>query len=91
MRQQFIVVKVKYKDTELTIRRWFQPNREEFLIDDNFARLNNFKTKQDFINAMLKDVQDIDYQEGDNLWIEFDEKAQKITSVSVSKPKNNAQ
>lgn len=86
MTQQFIVVKVKCKGTELTIRRWLQSNREEILIDDNFARLNNFKTKQDFIKVMLKDA-NIDYQEGDNIWIEFDEQAQKITSVSVSKLK----
>lgn len=78
-------MKVKCKGADLTIRRWFHPNKEEILVDDNFARLNNFKTKQDFIKSMLKDAQEINYQEGDNLWIEFDEQAQKITSVSVSK------
>lgn len=90
MTKQFIVVKTKYKDTELTIRRWFEPNREEFLIDNNFARLNNFKTKQDFIKVMLKDVQGIDYQADNDVWVEFDEHAYKVISISVSKIKDRS-
>lgn len=90
MTKQFIVVKTKCKGVELTIRRWFEPNREEFLIDDNFARLNKFKTKQDFIKVMLKDVQGIDYQADNDVWVEFDEHAQKVNRVSVSKIKDRS-
>ena len=85
MRQQFIKVKIKVRGTELTVRRWLDPYREEYLIDDNFARLNGFQSKQEYINAMLDGVDGIDYQEGNELWVEFDEEARKITSVSVSK------
>lgn len=85
MRQQFIKVKIKVRGTELTVRRWLDPYKEEYLIDDNFARLNGFQSKQEYINAMLDGVEGIDYQEGNELWVEFDEKARKITSVSVSK------
>ena len=85
MRQQFIKVKIKVRGTELTVRRWLDPYREEYLIDDNFARLNGFQSKLEYINAMLDGVEDIDYQEGNELWVEFDEEARKITSVSVSR------
>lgn len=85
MRQQFIKVKIKIRGTELTVRRWLDPYKEEYLIDDNFARLNGFQSKQEYIAAMLDGVEGIDYQEGNELWVEFDEEARKITSVSVSR------
>lgn len=85
MRQQFIKVKIKIRGTELTVRRWLDPYKEEYLIDDNFARLNGFQSKQEYIAAMLDGVEGIDYQEGNELWVEFDEEARKIKSVSVSR------
>lgn len=83
MRQQFIKVKIKIRGTELTVRRWLDPYKEEYLIDDNFARLNGFQSKQEYIAAMLDGVEGIDYQEGNELWVEFDEEARKIKSVSA--------
>lgn len=85
MRQQFIKVKVRVRGTELTVRRWLAPYKEEYLIDDNFARLNGLQSKQEYIAAMLDGVEGIDYQEGNELWVEFDEEARKIKSVSVSR------
>lgn len=85
MRQQFIKVKIKIRGTEFTVRRWLDPYKEEYLIDDNFARLNGFQSKQEYIAAMLDGVEGIDYQEGNELWVEFDEEARKIKSVSVSR------
>lgn len=90
MKQEFIVVSMKYKGTDITYRRWFDGGKEEILIDKNFAKLMDFHSEQELIKTMLKDT-NIDYQHGDKLWCVFDEETQQITSVSVSKPKNNAQ
>lgn len=90
MKQKFIVVSMKYKGTDITYRRWFDGGKEEILIDKNFAKLMGFPSEQELIKTMLKDT-NIDYQQGDKLWCVFDEETQQITSVSVSKPKNNAQ
>lgn len=90
MKQKFIVVSMKYKGTDITYRRWFDGGKEEILIDKNFAKLMGFPSEQELIKTMLKDT-NIDYQHGDKLWCVFDEETQQITSVSISKPKNNAQ
>lgn len=90
MKQKFIVVSMKYKGTDITYRRWFDVGKEEILIDKNFAKLMGFPSEQELIKTMLKDT-NIDYQQGDKLWCVFDEETQQITSVSISKPKNNAQ
>lgn len=90
MKQKFIVVSMKYKGTDITYRRWFDGGKEEILIDKNFAKLMGFNSEQELIKTMLKDT-NIDYQQGDKLWCVFDEETQQITSVSISKPKNNAQ
>ncbi len=84
MVQRFIVLKMKYKGTEIIFRRWFEDGKEEIQVDDNFARLMGFPSKEELIKTMLKDTE-IDYKEGDTLWACFDESTQKITSVSVSK------
>lgn len=90
MKQKFIVVIMKYKGTDITYRRWFDGGKEEILIDKNFAKLMGFPSEQELVKTMLKDT-NIDYQQGDKLWCAFDEGTQQITSVSVSKPKDNAQ
>lgn len=90
MKQKFIVVSMKYKGTDITYRRWFDGGKEEILIDKKFAKLMGFPSEQELIKIMLKDT-NIDYQQGDKLWCVFDEETQQIISVSISKPKNNAQ
>ena len=84
MIQGFIVLKMKYKGTEIIFRRWFEDGKEEIQVNDNFARLMGFHSKEELIKTMLK-YTEIDYKEGDTLWACFDESTQKITSVSVSK------
>lgn len=84
MIQKFIVLKKKYKGTEIIFRRWFEDGKEEIQVNDNFVRLMGFPSKQELIKTMLKD-NEIDYKEGNTLWACFDESTQKITSVSVSK------
>jgi hypothetical protein len=84
MIQKFIVLKKKYKGTEIIFRRWLDGGKEEIQVDDNFARLMGFPSKEELIKTMLKDTE-IDYKEGNTLWACFDESTQKITSVSVSK------
>lgn len=84
MVQGFIVLKMKYKGAEIIFRRWFEDGKEEIQVDDNFARLMGFLSKEELIKTMLKDTE-IDYKEGDTLWACFDESTQKITNVSVSK------
>lgn len=87
MIQKFIVLKMKYKGTEIIFRRWFEDGKEEIQVDDNFARLMGFPSKEELIKTMLKDT-NIDYQQGDKLWCVFDEGTQQITSVSVTKLEN---
>ena len=89
MEQGFIVLKMKYKGTEIVFRRWFKDGKEEIQVDDNFARLIGFHSKEELIKTMLKDTE-IDYKEGDTLWVRFDESTQKVTSVSVSKLEKGA-
>lgn len=89
MVQEFIVLKMKYKCTEIIFRRWFKDGKEEIKVDDNFARLMGFPSKEELIKTMLKDTE-IDYKDGDTLWVRFDESTQKITSVSVSKLEKGA-
>lgn len=89
MVQEFIVLKMKYKCTEIIFRRWFKDGKEEIQVDDNFARLMGFPSKEELIKTMLKDTE-IDYKDGDTLWVRFDESTHKITSVSVSKLEKGA-
>lgn len=84
MVQKFIVLKMKYKGTKIIFRRWLDGGKEEIQVNDNFARLMGFPSKEELIKTMLKDTE-IDYKEGNTLWACFDESTQKITSVSVSK------
>lgn len=89
MIQKIIVLKMKYKGTEIIFRRWFEDGKEEIQVNDNFARLMGFPSKEELIKTMLKDIE-IDYKEGDTLWARFDEETQKVTSVSVSKLEKGA-
>lgn len=89
MIQKIIVLKMKYKGAEIIFRRWFENGKEEIQVNDNFARLMGFPSKEELIKTMLKDIE-IDYKEGDTLWVRFDESTQKITSVSVSKLEKKA-
>lgn len=89
MIQKFIVLKKKYKGTEIIFRRWLDGGKEEIQVNDNFARLMGFPSKEELIKTMLKDTE-IDYKEGNTLWACFDESTQKITSVSVSKIEKEA-
>mgnify|MGYP007039086772 FL=1 len=84
MIQKFIVLKKKYNGTEIIFRRWLEDGKEEIQVNDNFAHLMGFPSKEKLIKTMLKDTE-IDYKEGNTLWACFDESTQKITSVSVSK------
>lgn len=89
MIQKFIVLKKKYKGTEIIFRRWLDGGKEEIQVNDNFARLMGFPSKEKLIKTMLKDTE-IDYKEGNTLWACFDESTQKITSVSISKIEKEA-
>ena len=57
MEQGFIVLKMKYKGTEIIFRRWFKDGKEEIQVDDNFARLMGFPSKEELIKTMLKDTE----------------------------------
>lgn len=89
MVQKFIVLKMKYKGTEIIFRRWFEGGKEEIQVDDNFARFMGFPSKKELIKTMLKDTE-IDCKEDDTLWACFDEETQKVTSISVSKLEKEA-
>lgn len=80
MVQKFIVLKMKYKGTEIIFRRWFEDDKEEIQVDDNFARLMGFPSKKELIKEMLKDTE-IDYKEGDTLWVCFDDATQNVTDI----------
>ena len=56
MVQEFIVLKMKYKGTEIIFRRWFKDGKEEIQVDDNFARLMGFHSKEELIKEMLKEA-----------------------------------
>lgn len=80
MVQKFIALKMKYKGTEIIFRRWFEGGKEEIQVDDNFARLMGFPSKEELIKTMLKDTE-IDYKEGDTLWVCFDDATQNVTDI----------
>lgn len=46
MIQKFIVLKKKYKGTEIIFRRWLDGGKEEIQVDDNFARLMGFPSNE---------------------------------------------
>ena len=56
MVQEFIVLKMKYKGTEIIFRRWFEDGKEEIQVDDNFARLMGFPSKEELIKEMRNEV-----------------------------------
>lgn len=78
MAQEFIVLKIKYKGTEIIFRRWFDGGKEEILVDNNFARLMGFPSKKELIKDMIKDTE-IDYKDGDFLWVCFNDATQNVT------------
>ena len=80
MVHKFIALKMKYKGTEIIFRRWFEGGKEEIQVDDNFARLMGFPSKKELIKEMLKD-NEIDYKEGDTLWVRFDDATQNVTDI----------
>ena len=80
MEQGFIVLKMKYKGTEIIFRRWFKDGKEEIQVDDNFARLMGFPSKKELIKEMLKDTE-FSYNEGDTIWVLFDDTAQNVSDI----------
>lgn len=80
MVQEFIVLKMKYKGTEIIFRRWFKDGKEEIQVDDNFARLMGFPSKEELIKEMLKDTE-FSYNEGDTIWVLFDDTAQNVSDI----------
>lgn len=80
MVQVFIVLKMKYKGTEIIFRRWFEDGKEEIQVDDNFARLMGFPSKEELIKTMLKDTE-FSYNEGDTIWVLFDDTAQNVSDI----------
>lgn len=80
MAQGFIVLKMKYKGTEIIFRRWFKDGKEEIQVDDNFARLMGFPSKEELIKEMLKDTE-FSYNEGDTIWVLFDDTAQNVSDI----------
>jgi hypothetical protein len=80
MVQEFIVLKMKYKGTEIIFRRWFKDGKEEIQVDDNFARLMGFPSKEELIKEMLKDTE-FSYNEGDTIWVLFDDTTQNVSDI----------
>lgn len=80
MVQKFIVLKMKYKGTEIIFRRWFEAGKEEIQVDDNFARLMGFPSKEELIKEMLKDTE-FSYNEGDTIWVLFDDTIQNVSDI----------
>lgn len=80
MVQKFILLKIKYKGTEIIFRRWFEDGKEEIQVNDNFARLMGFPSKEELIKEMLKDTE-VSYNEGDTIWILFDDTTQNVSDI----------
>ena len=80
MEQGFIVLKMKYKGTEIIFRRWFEDGKEEIQVDDNFARLMGFPSKEELIKEMLKDTE-FSYNEDDTIWVLFDDTTQSVSDI----------
>ena len=80
MVQGFIVLKMKYKGTEIILRRWFEDGKEEIQVDDNFARLMGFPSKEELIKEMLKDTE-FSYNDGDTIWVLFDDTTQNVSDI----------
>lgn len=85
---KYVVVQCTLKGTKVTIRRWLDGGKEEILVDNNFAKLVGFPSKKVFVSSLLKDVE-TDYNEGDNLWIEYNTETNKIESFCVQKSLEN--
>lgn len=49
-------------------------------MDDNFARLMGFPSKEELIKTMLKDTE-FSYNEGDTIWVLFDDTAQNVSDI----------
>ena len=80
MVQKFIVLKIKYKGTEIIFRRWLDSGKEEIQVNDNFARLMDFPSKEELIKEMLKDTE-VSYNEGDTIWVLFDDTTQNVSDI----------
>lgn len=77
---KFVVVQCTIKNTKLTIRRWLEDDKEEIQVDDNFARLMGFPSKEELIKEMLKDTE-FSYNEGDTIWVLFDDTTQNVSDI----------
>ena len=80
MVQEFIVLKMKYKGTEIIFRRWLDGGKEEIQVNDNFARLMGFTSKEELIKTMLKDTE-FSYNEDDTIWVLFDDTTQNVSDI----------
>ena len=77
MEQGFIVLKMKYKGTEIIFRRWFKDGKEELQVDDHFARLMGFHSKEELIKEMLKD-NEFSSHENETIRVLFDHTTQNV-------------
>lgn len=77
---KFVVVQCTIKNTKLTIRRWLEDGKEEIQVDDNFARLMGFPSKEELIKEMLKDTE-FSYNDGDTIWVLFDDTTQNVSDI----------
>lgn len=80
----FVCYKTKYKDTEITARKWPNEHRTEILLDDNFAKLHGYNSARDFI-ADAFNTKAMQYKEDDKVWLEWDETKNTLKSVTISK------
>lgn len=86
----YITFQKKCKDIDITFRKWINEEREEFLLDNNAAKVLGFKSETELINALF-DTKAMNYNKGDNIWLEWDKDANTIKSVSISKLKKNVE
>lgn len=77
---KFVVVQCTIKNTKLTIRRWLEDGKEEIQVDDNFARLMGFTSKEELIKEMLKDTE-FSYNDGDTICAIFDDTTQNVSDI----------
>lgn len=85
----YITFQKKCKDIDITFRKWINEEREEFLLDNNAAKVLGFKSETELINALF-DTKAMNYSEEDKIWLEWDENTNTIKSITLSKPTKNA-
>lgn len=85
----YITFQKKCKDIDITFRKWINEEREEFLLDNNAAKVLGFRNKECLIKNIL-DTKAINYSEEDKIWLEWDENTNTIKSITQSKPTKNA-